>query len=88
MKNLCEKTRKTENPYEIWVGHGFEYRVLKKWQADDDKPYARWFLATKSPYTFGTWELGDRYVAEVKANARKLSEEEMIERLKDEAQTR
>jgi len=29
MKNPCGKTRKVEDPYEIWEGNGFEYRVLK-----------------------------------------------------------
>jgi hypothetical protein len=59
------KSRPTDNPYMTFEGDGFEYRVLKSYQADDSKPYARWFLATKSPYTMGSWELGDGYVAEV-----------------------
>ena len=33
VKNECGKTRKTDNPYEIWRGeNGFEWRVLKKYQ--------------------------------------------------------
>ena len=65
-KNPCAKTRPQSRPYEVWRAPGWEWLVLKKWQADDSKPYARWFLATKSPYTFGEYELGDGYVADVK----------------------
>lgn len=74
MKNLCAKTRKVDNPYEIWQGKvnlggdilNFEWRVLKKWQADDDKPYARWFVAAKSEATYGDFEYGDEYVENIK----------------------
>lgn len=67
----CGKTVKVDNPYEIWENKqaGWEWRVLKKWQIDDDKPYARWFVAVKSPYTYGNWEYGDEYVAEIKKYA-------------------
>jgi len=70
MSNPCAKTRPISNPYEIWTAPGWEWRVLKKWQADDFKPYARWFCAVKSPFTFGDWELGDTYAANVMAAAR------------------
>lgn len=68
MKNQCLKLREKENPYEIWktADGSWEWRVLKKWQVDDDKPYARWFCAVKSPYTFGSFDLGDVYVKEIK----------------------
>jgi len=73
MKNLCLKERKIEDPYEIWRNSsGWEWRVLKKWQADDNKPYARWFCAVKSPFTFGSYDLGDVYVSEIKNNAVKV----------------
>lgn len=76
MKNLCGKTRKVNQPYEVWVNNaGWEWRVLKKWQADDKEvgnPYARWFCAVKSPMTHGSYDLGDVYVSEVKANARQM----------------
>lgn len=70
-KNLRGKTRNVENPYEIWASHdgSWEWRVLKVWQADDNKPYARYFCAVRSPFTYGSWEYGDVYVAEVKGNA-------------------
>lgn len=67
--NQCSKTRKVDNPYEIWRGGGFEWRVLKKYQSPENKvknPYARWFCAVKSPMTYGSWEYGDTYVKDVK----------------------
>lgn len=68
MKNLCNKERKVNDPYEIYTSPlmpDWEWRVLKKWQADDNKPYARWFCAVKSPMTYGEWEYGDVYVSEI-----------------------
>jgi hypothetical protein len=50
-KNLCGKIRPVDKPYEIWTVGEWEWRVLKKWQADDNKPYGRYFCAVKSPYT-------------------------------------
>lgn len=74
-KNLFLKQRTVDKPYEIWTNSaGFEWRVLKKWQTDDDKPYARWFCAVKSPYTFGGYDYGDVYVKEIKDNATKLKD--------------
>ena len=72
MKNTQAKTRPLDSPYEIWVRPGWEWRILKKWQADDNKQNARWFCAVKSPYTFDSWEYGDVYVSEVKTYAVKL----------------
>ena len=68
MKNQCLKMRDKDNPYEVWTtpDGSWEWRVLKKWQVDDDKPYARYFCAVKSPYTFGRFELGDVYVSDIK----------------------
>ena len=81
-KNECLKERKTENPYEIWVNDsGWEWRILKKWQVDDDKPYSRWFCAVKSPFTFGSFDMGDVYVKEIKEVAHKLSEMDMEQHL-------
>ena len=72
--NKFAKTRPVDNPYEVWKGivnlggdiMEMEWRVLKKWQIDDDKPYARWFCAVKSEATFGSWEYGDEYVHNIK----------------------
>ena len=69
--NLCNKMREEDNPYEIWKLNDWEWRVLKKWQSPDNEaknPYARWFCAVKSPFTYDSYELGDVYAAEIKAS--------------------
>lgn len=76
MKNLCAKTVKPENAYEIWStgpveDGGWTWYVLKKWQGDDDKPYARWFCLVKTPY-MPDGEMGDVYVSEIKRHARRI----------------
>ena len=75
-QNACAKMRKVDQPYEIWKTGDWEWRVLKKWQVDDDKPFARWFCGVKSPYTYGRFELGDVYVAEIKSVAVRIYKEE------------
>jgi len=74
-KNLCAKSRKVEEPYEVWMSpdRSWEWRILKKWQGDDDKPYARWFCAVKSPMTYGSFELGDVYVSDIKGYALRVA---------------
>ena len=73
MKNECNKTRPKDNPYEIWetADASWQWHVLKKYQADDNKPYGRWFCLVKSPFT-PNGELGDVYVSEIKSNATKV----------------
>ncbi len=70
-KNECAKTRKQSDPYEVWENFdgSWTWLVLKKWQIDDDKLAARWFCAVKSPFTYGSFELGDVYVHEIKSHA-------------------
>lgn len=81
-KNLCNKERrldKGEKPYEIWLcmdhpgfGGRWEWQVLKKWQADDDKEYAKWFVNVVTPIV-PHGEMGDTYVADIKGTgARKV----------------
>ena len=73
MKNLCNKMKqKGETPYEIWEtqdGSNWRWEVLKKWQADDDKPYARWFCNVITPIV-PEGEMGDVYVHEIKSYAK------------------
>jgi len=67
-KNLHGKSRTVENPYHIIVADGWEWRVLKRYQSPDAEranPYARWFVAVKSPLTYGSWEYGDTYIREI-----------------------
>ena len=70
MKNLCGKTVTKDNAYEVWATKDGEWvwYVLKKWQADDDKPWARWFCLVTSPFVT-SGELGDVYVEEIKREA-------------------
>jgi len=78
MKNLCAKTRPTDNPYEIWRSEGWEWRVLKKYKSPENEAkdkYARWFCAVKSPYTHESFELGDVYAAEIKQQAKLVNDE-------------
>ena len=72
-KNLCGKTVKRENAYEVWRSHDgtWTWYVLKKWQADDDKEYARWFCDVVTPIC-PDGEMGDVYVKEIKDNAIKI----------------
>jgi hypothetical protein len=70
-KNLCGKTVKVDNPYEIYKNEssGFEWRVLKKYQQphmERANRYARWYCAVRSPMTHGSWEYGDVYIHDVK----------------------
>ena len=68
MKNECAKSRDVNNPYEIWTHGDWEWRVLKKYQRPDkeaENPNARWFVAAKSPYTYGSFEYGDTYVKDI-----------------------
>lgn len=68
-KNTMAKTRPNDKPYEIWQSWDglWTYKVLKKWQADDHKPYARWFCSTTSPYV--TDELGDGFAADIMSHS-------------------
>lgn len=68
--------RPKTNPYEVWQSPdgSWTWNVLKKWQADDNKPYARWFCNVVSPFT-PHGEMGDVYVSEIKSQASKVDTE-------------
>lgn len=80
-KNLCGKTRKVNDPYEVWImedaaGGKWEWRVLKKYQSPENEAknqYARWFVACKSPFTHGGYDMGDSYVREITNYARQVN---------------
>lgn len=69
-KNECAKTRPASDPYETWERAGWKWLVLKKYQANDTKPMARWFCKVYTPYT-PDGELGDCYAAEIMTQARR-----------------
>ena len=82
-KNECGKTRKLDNPYEVWecrMELGFDvlnitYKVLKKYQTpkkEAENPFARWLTAAKSEATFGSWEYGDTYVRDIVSTGRRV----------------
>ena len=75
-KNLCGKTVKVENAYEVWAtaDGSWKWYVLKKWQNEENEAtneYARWFCFVTSPFV-PEGEYGDTYVKEIKENAFKL----------------
>jgi len=83
-KNLCGKTRKVNDPYEIYVMPGWEWRVLKKYQVPEkeaENPYARWFCAVQGPGTFGSYDMGDTYVKDIVTHGDKMSPEQMAAHL-------
>ena len=88
MKNLMGKSRKEDNPYLVFQNDaGWTWKVLKSWQADNGKPYGRWFCAVSSPMTYGESELGDVYVAEVMRYGRLVDYDHDIEGLLEQAST-
>ena len=73
-KNLFGKSRPKENPYATYkvgnaLGGGvWEWRVLKTYQRkdkEDTNQYSRWFVAVRTPMTYGGWDLGDTYVNDI-----------------------
>lgn len=67
MPIVMGKSRDADKPYLIVEdkAHGFTYKVLRAYSNDPNKAGARWFLATASPYTYGSDEYGDGYTADV-----------------------
>jgi hypothetical protein len=75
MKNECGKMRKKDNPYEVWAGRGWTWKVLKKYQSPEGEaknPYARWFCYVTSPMC-PDGDMGDVYVSDIKSVAIKVS---------------
>jgi len=80
MKILCNKTRPETHPYEIWElpDGSWTWKVLKKYQKKDEKPYARWFCLVITPYC-PDGELGDVYVKDIKGHANLVWRDPAIE---------
>jgi len=87
MKNLMGKSRTEDQPYLTFKSLDGEWtwKVLKSWQADNAKPYGRWFCAVSSPMTYGESELGDVYVSEVVTYGRLVDYDHDIEGLLEQA---
>lgn len=63
-KNPFSKRRTIEDAYATYVSGAFTTKVLKTYQRPDleaKNMNARWFVATSSPYTHGSYEYGDTY---------------------------
>ena len=70
-KNKFLKSRKPSNPYAVYADPrtGWKWKVLKTYKhvsSETKDPYARWYMATTSPWV--TDELGDGYATEVIQN--------------------
>ena len=78
-KNPYAKTRPRGRPYETWTSRDgtWKWNVLKKWQVDDDKPYAKWFCDVVTPI-MPEGEMGDVYVAEIKRHATRTFVDETV----------
>ena len=75
MANPYAKTRKPDNPYEIWESANgqWKWHVLKKYKSPESEakdPYARWFCMVYSPIC-PEGELGDVYAQEIKSLAKR-----------------
>lgn len=67
-KNPMGCSRKMDDPYIILRDErfpGWTWKVLKTWQADGRKPYARAFVHVVTPHTGASGDLGDAYVTEL-----------------------
>ena len=73
MKNLQGKTVKKENAYEVWqtIDGSWTWYILKKYQSDDMKPYARAYCLVKSPFT-PNGEYGDTYLEDIRNQALRI----------------
>lgn len=64
-----KKSRDVENPYAVLKGIAFggeaEFRILKKNTKYLQEEYASVLVAASSPATFGSFDIGDTYVADI-----------------------
>ena len=63
---LGKKARKTDGtPYCEFRSGSWTWKVLKTYQMDQAKPYARWFCQVVTPMTGSYGDLGDTYVRDI-----------------------
>lgn len=65
-----KKTVEMENPHATFTNlmAGWTWKVLKVYcsaKSDKKDEYARWFIAARSPHTFGSYEMGDTYIKDI-----------------------
>lgn len=72
-KNLFGRTAKIDAPYATYAdNNGWTWLVLKTYQTPEKEksnPYARWFLAVRSPHNGGGYDMGDTYITDVVTQA-------------------
>lgn len=66
------KSATQDAPHATFEAGDWTWKVLKVNQPAKGPhgDYATWFVAAQSPHTFGGWDLGDTYAAEVLKFAR------------------
>ena len=57
--------RDVQQPYLIVTDGDWEYRILKAYTSNPDAPFARWYAAIRSPFTFGGFAEGDTYILDI-----------------------
>lgn len=68
---LGKKMRRDDEPaYLTFQSGDWTWEVIKTYQNDDAKDYARWMCKVTSPYTWGSAEIGDTYVRDILVDAR------------------
>jgi len=68
LKNLLNKSRPIDDPYATFKREGWTWNVLRAYKSslsETKDPYARWFVGVMSPFTHGSYELGDSYIKEI-----------------------
>jgi hypothetical protein len=72
MPNPFKKTQPVDEPYAVYTNdqRGWEWRILatRKMPENEGSPFAIWYVAAKSPHTYGSWEYGDTYKSDILQN--------------------
>jgi hypothetical protein len=85
-KNEMGKTRPVNQPYEIYLQDGWEWRVLKHYQSKENEAknvWARCMCAVKGPGTFGGYNMGDTYIKDYTSYGNLMPSTKMAEHLKE-----
>ena len=93
-KNPLGKSRSADSPYAVFEDPmaNWKWKVLKTYQLPKNEgENSRWFLATSSPHTYGSDELGDGYCAEILDDPQAIctyASPEFIEAYRDDPRVR
>lgn len=66
--NAWAKTRDKDSPYFEVEANGWTWRILKAYQSAHrarENHYARYLCAVQSPFTHGSWDIGDTYIRDI-----------------------